>query len=125
MSYRNNDTYKALENIIQAAGVEIVYKDIPDDCIKGECWARTDSEGMRIEMPANDVFDSEEQACAILGHEMGHILTELDSSDDPIESARNEAMCDLVGVYLAKLAEMTACYEAERIFREMDPEAAV
>ena len=118
MRYRNDETYKALEKIITAAGVNIVYQEVPDDCIDGAIWARCDDEGMSIMMPDKDVFPDDETACLILGHEMGHILSGLDSPDYPSDRRRNEAVCDLIGVYLCKLAEMTAETEIEKAFLE-------
>lgn len=120
MKYRNDETYKALEKIITAAGVDIVYRKVPNDCIDGEIWARSDDGGMSIMMPDEDVFPNEETACLILGHEMGHILSGLDSPDYPSDRRRNEAVCDLIGVYLYKLAEMTAGTELERVFQEYE-----
>ncbi len=119
MSYRDNDTYKALENIVMNAGVTVVYRDVPDDPIDGAIWARADPDSNRITMPMDDnAFPDDETACLILGHEMGHILTNLDSPDDPIERRKNEAVCDLVGVYLFRLAEETASFQAEKWLRD-------
>lgn len=114
MGYRDDATYKELERIIRAAGIKIEYKEIPDDTIDGEIWARGDGQDT-IEMPEADSFSSDEQACLTLGHEMGHFLSDLDSPDFPVEKrVCNEAICDLIGVVLYKLAEMTAGHKIEQ-----------
>lgn len=69
---------------------------------------------MEIMMPETDEFHNDELACAILGHEMAHILTGLNSPDNVLDRRRNEAVCDLVGVYLAKLAELIAGWKIEK-----------
>ncbi|MCR5220835.1 MAG: hypothetical protein K6E31_07575 [bacterium] len=112
--YRTDETYKALEALIKSAGVKIRYTSIPDDSIKGPLWARSEPQGQIIEMPEDQTtFECTEQACLILGHEMGHILADKDSSDEITESVKNEAICDLVGYYLYRLAEMIAGTAAE------------
>ena len=116
MKYRDDPVYIQLEKIIEKAGVKIIYDRVHSDGIDGEVWARTDSDSCNILMPDTEAFPDEKTACLILGHEMGHILTGLDSPDDPIERRYNEAECDQIGVYLYKLAEMTAGHEAEKIF---------
>ena len=116
MSYRDNSVYQELENIIEAAGVKITYTKVKDDSIDGAILARSDDEGMQIIMPDGDVFSNPDEACFILGHEMGHILTGLDSPDDVITRQRNESVCNLVGVYLTRLAEMTTGNKAESSF---------
>ena len=107
--YKSNPEYKALETILKNAGMTIIYQDVSDG-------ARSDYESMSIVMPeAPDAFPNIQVACATLGHEAGHILTRLDSVDwPPEERIRNEAICDLIGVYLYKLAEMTAGFEIEK-----------
>ena len=114
--YRDDAIYKALEKIITDAGIKIVYTKVPDDPIDGAIWARTDIDS--IMMPDTEEFPDEETACLILGHEMGHILSGVDSPDHPSDRRRNEAICDLIGVYLYKLAEMQAGYEAEKLLME-------
>lgn len=118
MNYRDGEMYKALETIITNAGVKIIYEHVHDDSIDGAIWARADIDGNCIMMPVEgDAFPNEETATLILGHEMGHILTRNDSPDEPITRRRNEAECDLVGVYLTNLALLT--YE-ESMRRKMD-----
>ena len=113
MGYRDDATYKALENIIKNAGIKIMYGKVPPDSIDGEIWARSCPEAESILMPDTEEFDNPDRACLILGHEMGHILSDLDSPDDVSNRVKNEAICDLIGVYLTKLAEMSAGYAAE------------
>lgn len=117
MGYREDPIYKALEKIIVSAGVKIEYRKVPDDGIDGAIWARSDSDAMKIIMPDTEEFPNTETACLILGHEMGHILTGLESPDDPIERRKNEAVCDLMGVYLTKLADMTFEKQQEDLLR--------
>ena len=114
--YRNNPTYIALETLIRQSGVSIKYSDVYDDPIDGAIWARADYEGRMIMMPDTDEFPDAQTATLILGHEMGHILSGLDSPDDPIQRRINEATCDQIGAYLSRLAEMIAGFEAEQIF---------
>lgn len=117
MSYRDDDIYQELERIIRDAGITIEYRCVPDDSIDGAIWARSDDEALCIIMPDDpEAFPSTEKACNILGHEMGHIITGLDSPDDPVKREENEKTCDQVGIYLTKLAEMTAGYKAEQRF---------
>lgn len=116
--YRDDEVYQQLEKIITNAGVKITYVKVHDDSIDGAIWARADTESQQILMPDTDEFPNEMIACLVLGHEMGHILSGLGSPDDPVERRYNEAECDQIGVYLYKLAEMTADYEAEKIFLE-------
>lgn len=118
MKYRNDAVYKALEEIITDVGVKVVYTEVPEDSIDGEIWARSDINSNSIMMPGSDVFPDDETACLILGHEMGHIMSGLDSPDLRIERKRNEAVCDLIGVYLVRLAEMKAGYDAEKALME-------
>lgn len=115
MDYREDETYKELEKIIGAAGVKIQYCDVPDDSIDGAIWARSDIDGNIIIMP-NDgkAFPDSETACNILGHEMGHILSGLESVDQKTERRINEAVCDLIGCYLTRLADMTVGYRTEQ-----------
>lgn len=115
MKYKEDLVYQELEKMILDAGVDIMYCPVPEDSIDGAIWARADREGMSIIMPDDDeAFPSEEKACLILGHEMGHILSDADSPDNPVERTKNEALCDLIGVYLYKLAEMRAGYKLEK-----------
>ncbi len=114
--YRDDGVYLALEQIIKSAGVSIVYTSVPDDCIDGAIWARSDSDARMIMMPDTDEFPDAETACVILGHEMGHILSGLDSPDESAERRKNEAVCDLIGYYLYKLADMTEAKQAESRF---------
>lgn len=119
MTYRNYPIYAALEKLIESAGVTVTYQEVPDDPIRGAIWARSDYHMNMIMMPdADDAFPDEDTACMILGHEMGHILMRIDSSDIPDESRMNEAICDQVGVYLFRLACMIAENEVERRFSE-------
>lgn len=114
MEYREGMIYKTLEKIITNAGVQIIYDEVPDDSIDGAIWARSDYESNQIMMPDDgEAFPDEVTACCILGHEMGHIITRLDSSDIPDERMFNEAECDKIGVYLYRLAEMIARHEYE------------
>lgn len=116
MKWRDDEIYKTLEGIAQAAGVRVIYAPVPDDSIDGEIWARTDPDSMAIMMPESETaFPDSETACLILGHEMGHILSRLDSPDCPIERRKNEAVCDLIGVYLFKLAELTFEHKLQSI----------
>ena len=116
MKYREGLIYIQLEKIIKNAGVEIVYGKVFSDSIDGEIWARSDIDSCSILMPDTEEFPDDQTACLTLGHEMGHILSGLESTDEPIERKYNEAECDQIGVYLYKLAEMTAGYEAEKKF---------
>ena len=107
MRYRDGDTYKALVRIIENAGVKIVYRKMPDDIA-----ARADNYGQNlIEMPDDEEYD-EEQACLLLGHEMGHILSGMTGHDE--RHWIDECTCDVIGAYLTFLAEMTAGYEMEK-----------
>lgn len=117
MSYRDNEAYKKLEQIISDAGVQIIYSEVPDDPIDGAIWARTESDANVIMMPDAETFPDDETACLILGHEMGHILSGLGSPDVPSVRRKNEAVCDLIGVYLVELAMMQAEHEAEERLR--------
>ena len=105
---------------IQNAGVTIQYGKVHDDIIDGAILARSETDCQTILMPDNgDAFPDIETACRILGHEMGHIMTGLQSVDgNPVLREVNERTCDYIGALLYRLAEMTAGYEAERIFRE-------
>ena len=118
MGYKDYLTYKVLERIIEDAGVKILYGHVPDDHIDGAIWARSDIDSMSILMPEDEAFPSDEKACLILGHEMGHLLADIDSPDDPVMRQRNEAICDLIGVALYKLADMTAGYILDKSFEE-------
>lgn len=115
MDYKEGMVYKTLEKIITSAGVQIIYDEVPDDSIDGAIWARSDYDSNQIMMPNDgEAFPDEITACCILGHEMGHIITGLDSTDIPDERMFNEAECDKIGVYLYRLAKMTADYEYEK-----------
>ena len=115
--YREDVTYQTLEQIIESAGVSVRYGTVHSDPIDGEIWARSDIDAKLILMPDRDVFPDIETACRILGHEMGHIMTGLDSVDgDPALREINERTCDLIGAYLYRLADMTADHEAEKLW---------
>ena len=127
MDYRENETYKALEKILQNAGVKIDYLDIPED-IHG----RTHAEDLYIQMPEDPEAykeHSDDYAALILGHEAGHILSnpyvcdpvkrtvwnnEKYITEDETTLVNNEALADLIGVYLYRLADLTATKEAEQ-----------
>ena len=115
--YRNYDAYRALEKIILAAGIEIVYQEVPDDSIDGEIWARSDSDSLSIMMPDADDFPNAIKATKVLGHELAHILTGLDSPDDPEKREVNEKNCDILGDSFYALAELIANKEAEDALR--------
>ena len=116
MNYREDKTYKALEKIITDAGVAIKYKEIPDDPLYGSCHARSDQQGLCIEMPEDSEHFGDDMyyASYVLGHEMGHILSDLSDDDYMPRHYMTEAMCDYIGGCLTLLAEMTAGTEAER-----------
>ena len=114
--YKNDPTYIALEALLRKSGVTIRYSHVFDDSIDGAIWARSDCEARTIIMPDTDEFPDSQTATLILGHEMGHILSGLDSPDDPVQRRINEATCDIIGAYLSKLAEMIAGFEAEQVF---------
>lgn len=116
-NYREAPEYKMLEALCEKAGVRIDYCTVPDDQIDGASWARSNDQAMVIEMPDADVFAGDTQAALILGHELAHIVASVDSSDDPAVSTINEALCDLIGGYFYKLAELMAGKEAEAVFR--------
>ena len=119
MGYRDNLIYTVLEELVKAAGVNIIYQEVPNDQIDGEIWARADYNMNAIMMPdADDAFPDDDTACLILGHEMGHIMMRVDSPDDPSERRMNEAVCDQIGVYLYKLACMIAEKKMEDAFNE-------
>ena len=126
MPWREDETYKELEQIVRSAGVRIEYAAVPDDSIDGPIWARSDDNLRAIMMPVeDDAFPDADTACLILGHEMGHLLTGLDSPDYPrAERRRNEAVCDLVGCTLHKLAQMIAEEKAEQELKALFVEAA-
>ena len=114
--YYDDRLYKTLASLIKDAGVRIIYQAVPDDCIDGEIWARADSEGRMIMMPDEDVFPDAWKATEILGHEMAHILTGVDSPDDPEERQKNESICDEVGRALREFAALTLEKRMERDF---------
>lgn len=112
--YRKDLVYIELERLIEDAGVHITYKKVHDDPIDGAIWARSDYDA--IMMPDTDEFPDAQTACLVLGHEMGHILSRLDSPDDPVERRRNEAIVDLIGVCLFQLAERIAGEKQEKLY---------
>lgn len=131
MSYRDNAIYKALEKILQNAGIKIDYADIP-----GDIYGGTHAEDLYIQMPEDpEAYQehSEEYAAMVLGHEAGHILSN-PYIKDPVTRTRvknevfiteneairvqNEALCDLIGVYLYTLADLTAAEDMEKELRE-------
>ena len=116
LKYRHDSVYMALERLCTEAGIKIVYQTVPDDSIDGEIWARSDVTMQTIIMPDQDCFDCNERAGLILGHEMAHIITGLGSPDYQPERMKNEAICDLLGSQLYRLAEMIAVAEAEKAF---------
>ena len=120
MNYRIDEVYKTLEKIIRDAGVEITYQNVHDDCIDGEIWARSDIESRIIMMPEDgDAFPDIETACRILGHEMWHIMTELESFDGmPSIREVNERTCDYIGALLYRLADMTQEHEIEEAWEK-------
>lgn len=100
--YAEDAVYKILSDWIESAGVRIIYQSVPDDPLDGEIWARSDYNS--IMMPVeDDAFPDAWKAACILGHEMAHILTGLDSPDDE-QRAHNETVCDEVGKALAEFA---------------------
>lgn len=116
--YRTDPIYKTLEEILQNAGIEIIYAAVPDDHIDGAIWARSDPDSNMIMMPEEpDAFPDPETACCILGHEAGHILSGVNSPDIPSIRRKNEAVCDLIGVYLYELALRTAEQQIAETFR--------
>lgn len=124
MGYRDSRHYVELENLIKMAGVNVIYDEVFDDHIDGAIWARADVDGLQILMPDTEEFPDPETACLVLGHEMGHILSGLDSPDLPSERRKNEAVCDLIGVYLTKLAELIAGNKIEMEMREASNQGA-
>ena len=111
-NWKENPIYKTLERIANNAGINITYQKVHNDIIDGEIWARADIDSQSIMMPENeDEFPDASKACLILGHEIGHILSGLDSPDDSTIREINENNCNLIGTCLLKLAEMT--YEKE------------
>ena len=119
MPWKSDPVYKTLEGIAQAAGIRIQYQSVPDDRIDGAIWARSDADSLSIMMPEDErAFPNAETACLILGHEIGHILSALDSPDEPAERRKNEAVCDLIGYYLFQLALRMHETEIENAFME-------
>lgn len=100
MRYTEHPAYIILENLVKSAGIKIEYvKDIPD-----YDYARSKDD--IIQMPfTDDAFESVDHACMVLGHEVGHILSGLETEDALELKVHNEAVCDLIGVYLYRLAE--------------------
>jgi Zn-dependent peptidase ImmA (M78 family) len=116
-NYREALEYRMLEMLCERAGVRVNYCTVSDGQIDGALWARSSDQAMVIEMPDADVFENGAQAALILGHELAHIVAAVDSSDEPAVSVINEALCDLLGGYFYKLAELMAGKEAEAVFR--------
>lgn len=112
-NYYEEPIYKILEDIIKSAGVRIDYVDVPNDI-----YARSHYEGNYIQMPSKDIFDDSEHACLVLGHEMGHILSRYDTEDKLELRMYNEAVCDLIGVYLYRLACMYYEKYMEKLFKD-------
>lgn len=116
--YTQDSVYKILETLCASAGVRVRYTSVPDDPIKGELWARADEQARVIEMPEEDIFESPMHAALVLGHELAHIAAQIDSTDDPAEGIAREAMCDMLGAFLCKLAEMIAMEDAESVWKQ-------
>lgn len=116
-SYRGDPVYIALEKLCKAAGVTVIYQEVPDDSIDGAIWARAECDMRAVMMPQeDDAFPSAEKAGHILGHELAHVLLDIDSPDDIIQREQNEAICDFVGVAYYRLAESIAMNESEQAF---------
>ncbi len=115
--YTSDPVYRALENLCDNAGVRVVYTHVPDDAIKGALWARADQQARCIEMPNEDCFESPIQAALVLGHELSHIVAEIESVDDYAQSPLHESMCDMLGSFLYKLAEMIAMESSNSTWR--------
>lgn len=120
MNYREDVVYMALEKIIKNAGVKIIYGEVHNDPIDGAIWARSDFDGKMILMPEDgEAFPDANTACKILGHEMGHLMTGLESVDgEPALREINESTCDFIGALLFKLADMTDEHEVEELFKQ-------
>ena len=100
--YRDDGVYKIMVLMATEAGMKVTYTDdMPEDI-----HAR--QRDGNIQMPTDpEAFpDDGETASIILGHEIGHYISDLET-DDRSEFAhfKNEAVCDLIGVYLLRLAE--------------------
>jgi len=105
MGWRDDKIYKVMTRIIEDAGVRIYYEPVPERA-DGVVWAR--AEGDRIMMPDDDrAFADPERACLILGREMGRILSH-DDRLDGIGHDKTEAVCELIGAELYRLAARTA-----------------
>ena len=115
--YTSDLVYRALENLCDNAGIRVVYTHVPDDAIKGELWARANQQARLIEMPNDDCFESPIQAALVLGHELSHIVAEIDSVDDYALSPLHESMCDMLGSFLYKLAEMIAMENSNSVWK--------
>ena len=113
MDYKDDPTYKALARLASEAGMRIDYVDLSDDLL-----ARTRDRVIQMPKDGDAFGDDFEYACMVLGHEMCHEITGLDSSDFQRERVRNEAVCDLAGVFLFQLAEAIAGHEAETALME-------
>ena len=120
MVYRNDLAYMTLVKILENAGMDIIYQEVPDDPIDGVIGARAD-EYDGIMMPEDpEAFPDAETACLVLGHEAGHILASVDSPDIPAERRKNEAICDLIGCCLYELACRTAEKKMKDLFEEAE-----
>lgn len=118
--YARNAAFKALVKICENAGCNVEFTDNISYGI-----TEADPDMRVIQMPISYEYKSEENAGAMLGHELAHILVdEFYVPDDkkneyaklfPNDLKEND--CDKIGVALYKLAELTAEYEAEKIFR--------
>lgn len=126
MGYRDNECYQVLEELIKAAGVRIVYDDVPDDSYDGPLYAKTDGYN-QIMMPSDpDKFPDDETAILVLGHEMGHIIIRNERTIyDPIAQMRAESECNLVGVYLTELALMIYEQRCKEALMAFEAESAV
>lgn len=107
---------KLSKTFVNRQGVSVRYTTVLNDQLDGELWARSSGQNLAIEMPDSDCFEQQEQAILVLGHELAHLVSRIDSSDNPVESVKNEAACDLLGSYFYNLAEMIAAHKAEQQF---------
>lgn len=115
--YANDTVYCQLVELCEMAGFSIQYtNEMSDDII-----AETDEYIPVIHMPSDDIFNSAEQATAILGHELSHhingdwyVNSKYHNPDNDYFLYRTiETDCDRIGVALAKLAELIAGNKAE------------
>lgn len=100
MSYRDNEVYKIMVSIAEMAGITTEYvsgSDIPG------CLGQTELH--TIKMRNDKPYESDDQACIIYGHELGHAIIERETRyDDPIRSTIEEAQCDIFGAFMYELA---------------------